>query len=58
MAKFNFHVFQDVTRETFLEIEASSVEEARKIVNSIEPNNPNLKWSISNFSELFIEDVK
>jgi len=45
MAKFNFRVFQNLSREAIIEVEASSLEEARDNVNSIDSNDIPWEWS-------------
>lgn len=57
MTKFTFQISQDITRESVIEIEADSITEAKKMINSLSHNDSRFKWTISNFSELSVEDL-
>jgi hypothetical protein len=57
MQTFSYKITQDLTREAFVEIQATSKEEAKKILENMKSNQINWQNSYSE-SEYEIEEIE
>ncbi len=50
MKKFTFLVSQELSRKAIIEIEGDNIDEARNILDSIEPDQIEWEWRVSDIN--------